>query len=234
MKTVLVGPEALASDRLEIEGETYRHLFRASRLAVGDAVRLVDGQGNARRGLIREVTRHQAVVSVGGKLPDGEPRRRVELWAPMPRPSRASWMVEKLTEVGAAGIHFYLSQRAPRRSGASQIRRLERVAAGALQQCGRSRLPTLTGDHAWSAMLASLGEPGTRCLVLDPSAPAGRPTLGPDADRVALLVGPEGGWTEDETADLRATGGQGVRLGPTVLRVETAAVVGVAMVVCSE
>jgi 16S rRNA (uracil1498-N3)-methyltransferase len=227
MKTVIIRPQALGDELVEIEGDAFRHLFRASRLAVGDPLRLVDGAGNARQGIIREVTRRRAVVSVGGVLPAGEPGREVEIWVPMPRPSRASWMVEKLTEVGVAAIRFYASRHAPRSSGTNQLRRLERVAASALQQCGRSRLPALTGDCSWQTMLRALRDEA-QWFVLDPAS-AGWSSFQPGTERVALIVGPEGGWTAEESADLRRAGGRSVQLGSTVLRVETAAVVGAAM-----
>jgi len=230
MKTVLLGPEMLEKDRVEISGDLHRHLFRASRLRRGEGLRLVDGDGHARSGRIESISSRTAVLSIGEPLADGEPRRRVEVWVPMPRSSRARWMVEKLTEVGAAAIHFYSAQRAPRDSGDPQVTRLRRVAAGALEQCGRSRLPQIDGDLSWADMLEELRREA-HCLVLDPAAASGVPRLDADMERVALVIGPEGGWAEAEQAELKVSGGLPIRLGPTTLRVETAAVVGAAVAV---
>lgn len=232
MKTVLIDPGSLERVSLEIVGDTYRHLFRASRLAVGDSLRLIDGEGHARRGTIREVSGHSATIALGEAMADGEPRQVVEVWVPMPRPSRASWMVEKLVEVGVSTVCFYSSKRAPRASGQRQIERLVRVAASALMQSGRSRRPVLRGGFSWDELLENVAKMPSR-LVLDPAAASHTPAVSDTASPVTLVVGPEGGWTPEEAAALRSAGCHGWRLGPTVLRVETAAIIGVSRLVAS-
>ncbi len=98
----------------------------------------------------------------------------------------------------------------------------------AVEQCGRARLPAVTGVHPWREV-ADLVSPHALRLLLDPGS-SGRPALLPEgAGSAVLLVGPEGGFTVGEGQELLALGCRGLGLGPRTLRVETAAVVGAAL-----
>jgi len=231
LTTVLVEPEELAADELEIGGAAYRHLFRARRLRTGDLVRAVDGEGRARWGRVAAVGRSGARLALSEIAPSRESERRVELLVAAPRPQRAGWLVEKATELGVAAVRFLGGERAPRRYGAATLARFERMARAALEQSHRSCLPELSGVHRWSEVAPLIGALEVRWL-LDPAA-AQTPAPGPAAASVAVVVGPEGGWTEGEKGALLRAGCSPVRLGDTVLRVETAALVGAAWALLS-
>ncbi len=227
MTTLLVSGEQLAGASVSLEGDPFRHLFRARRLGRGEALRVVDGRGGARWATVTAVGRRRAELRLGDAAPANEPSRALAVWVAPPRPGRAAWLVEKLTEVGAQAIHLWRTERAPRRYGSATLERLRRVAAAAVEQCERSRLPEIEA-RSWDDGIELLAGCGRRWL-LTPGAPAPVPLAPGDADPVALLVGPEGGWTERESALLEALPCRPVGLGPTVLRVETAAVVGAAL-----
>lgn len=221
MITHLVAPDALAGAEVEVADRAYRHLFRARRLAVGARLRLVDGQGRARWAEVRRVDRARAVLTVEGAAPTGEPQYRLQLIVAALRGERASWLVEKATEIGASAVRFLASARTPRNYGARNLERLHRVARAALEQCHRSRLPELSGVHPWREV-PDLIAPSTERWVLDAAAP--NHGCGPaTADSGSVLVGPEGGWNEAEREELERLGCVPVGLGPRVLRVETAA-----------
>lgn len=224
MITLLVGPAELGGSELEVTGDAHRHLFRARRAAVGERLRVVDGEGGARFGEVVRVDRRMASVRLGEAAPAGDPVLRVTLLVAPPKPERAVWLVEKAAELGVAAVRFVHCERAPRAYGAAAIARLGRVAAAALQQAQGARLTAVSGVHAWSDMEELLAGRGPRYL-LDPSAPALPPTLSPDAGGVAIVVGPEGGFTAAETAALVRLDCAAAGLGARVLRVETAAVV---------
>lgn len=221
--TLLVNPQRLAGEEVEVEGDAFRHLFRARRLEVGERLRVVDGGGRARWGEVGRVERTRALVRLGAEAPSNEPANRVELLVPTLRPERAAWLVEKATEAGAAAVRFFHMERAPRSFGEGTLERLRRVATGAVEQCGRARCPEVTGVHEWPEIGALAGK--MRRLVLDVGVAAGGPAGGED---VALLVGPEGGFGEGERRELAEGGWTAVGLGPRVLRAETAAVLGAA------
>ena len=157
MITLLVEPAAFDHSSTRVEGETYQHLFRARRVAVGEEMRVVDGHGRARWGKVERVDRTTATVTLGEPAPDHEPAFRLELLVPTCRPERASWMVEKATELGVSAVRFTNMARAPRELGTITFDRLRRVAVAAVEQCHRSRVPEITGPHAWSQTVGLAG-----------------------------------------------------------------------------
>lgn len=225
--TLLIAPESFHEETVPVEGDAYRHLFRARRLAVGDRVRVVDGDGRARWAEIVEVDRRRAVLALGEVAPANEPRYRLTLVTAALRPERASWLVEKATEIGVAAIRFLASERAPRSYGEASLERWRRVASSAVEQCHRARRPEVTGVHGWHELPALLAGCEER-LLLDPEAPATAGRRSREAASGAVLIGPEGGWSGRERAELEKLGAEPLTLGPRVLRVETAAVAAAA------
>lgn len=218
--------EELDSGEVTVEGEAYRHLFRARRVPVGADVRVVDGRGHARWGKVARVDRSSARVALGEPAPTHEPSFRLELLVPTFRPERASWLVEKATEVGVSAIRFLNSERAPRTFGDGTIERMRRVAVAAVEQCHRSLVPEITGPDPWEEIgRLSIGAEGR--WFLDPQGALGG--WGPLGGSGALLVGPEGGWAPEEREQVLSEGWRPVGLGPRILRIESAGLVGAAM-----
>lgn len=215
----------MQDDEVVIDGHAYRHLYRARRLDSEEVVRFVDGAGAARFGRALEIKPAAARFSLGDSAPANEPSRWVELLAPVPKASRLAWMVEKATEVGVAAIRLIHSTRAPRKLGRGTLERLGRVAVAAVQQSHRARVPEITGVHGFGEIPEILAAIPDRWL-LQPGSPDRFPDYG--VAKVALLVGPEGGWTAAELERLATWGCRSTSLGPTVLRIETAATVGCA------
>lgn len=231
--TLLTDPASFDAPEIKIEGDAYRHLFRARRVEAGAEMRVVDGRGRAKWGRVARVDRTSASVILGGPAPANEPAFRLSLLIPTCRPEAAAWIVEKGTEVGVSAIHFLNMARAPRDFGAGTLDRLRRVAAAAVEQCQRSRLPEITGPHAWKEadrLARYLANIGPRWF-LDPEA--GDALQGSTDASGALLVGPEGGLASEERTELLASGWRPVGLGDRILRLETAAVVGAAFLLLS-
>jgi len=223
--TLLADPGSFHAGEVRVEGEPYRHLFRARRLAVGDPVRVVDGRGRARWAEVARVDKTMAVLRLGEAAPVNEPELRLDLLVPTCRPERASWLVEKATELGVTSIRFLQTERAPREFGEGTISRLRRVASAALEQCHGSRLPEITGPHEWRELSALTDSAGERWVLDTEAETTGWGFTGSSG---ALLIGPEGGWSPGERRHLADAGWKPVGLGPRVLRLETAAIVGVA------
>lgn len=228
MITVLLEPEDFERGRAELMGDAYRHLFRARRLAAGEELRAVDGQGRARRAKVSSIDRRRAELELGEDLPPHEPDYRLELLVASPRPERASFLVEKATELGVWAVRFLASERAPRKYGERQLERLTRVARAAVEQCQRARVPEVTGVHAWEELGELLGAAEDRWL-LDPAADGG-PGLERSGESGAVVIGPEGGFTAAELAQLDRLDCRRLSLGERILRIETAALAASAWV----
>jgi 16S rRNA (uracil1498-N3)-methyltransferase len=219
--TVVVPPADLEGERLALTGDTYRHLFRSRRVAADEPLRVVDGLGRARWASLESIGRDRAWARLGDAAPSGDPAIGAELFVALPKPDRAAWLVEKATELGAAAIRFVDFERSAREASPGGLDRLRRVAVAALEQCHGSRLPEIFPPCDFAAAL-TLARPGGWLL-----APGGdRAALAQGAAQ--LWIGPEGGVSPAERQAALGAGLLEIDLGPRILRVETAAVVGLA------
>jgi 16S rRNA (uracil1498-N3)-methyltransferase len=233
-----VGPERAYAPEIPPEGEVAlppeeaRHLVRVRRLAPGDALVLFDGRGRSAVATLVRVGRGVAIARVDGPWPDREPARPVRLAVSLPEPPRADRLVSVLAEMGVAELVPLVAARThPRRAAmvAERADRFHRLAVEAAKVNGRARLLAVAPART---LADALREP---CVLLDPD-PAARPLLEALADRETLpllLVGPEGGFTDDEIALARAAGAEVSRLGIAVLRVENAALAAAAVALCA-
>jgi 16S rRNA (uracil1498-N3)-methyltransferase len=208
-----------------------RHL-RARRVGIGARVALLDGEGHRALGTLIRQQPHAAVevesVSVSAPLP------ALHLLVPIADRDRMLLLAEKCGELGATSWRPVLYRRSrsvkPRGEGITFVARVRARMVGALEQSGGEWLPAVFPDATLPRALDALPNEGTR-LVLDRggvsllSAAASAPRA-----PVTLAVGPEGGLEEDERAQLIAAGFHPVRLGGQILRFETAAIAGLALV----
>ncbi len=249
------GTPLVVGQAVQIAGPEHHYLTRVLRLAVGDALLLLDGQGRVAQACI---------TALGGDALSVEPQRieqvigagLPELWllCGMLKGEKHDLVIQKATELGAAAIISVACQRSiPALSGERADKRQVRwgrVAAAAAQQCRRPGVPRISPPLGLAAALAELPA-GRRFLLSEGVAPPLRALLAPVSDgetsgqaqtlneasqmrtspdlgAVALLVGPEGGLTDEEIALASAAGFVPCSIGPHILRAETAAIAALA------
>lgn len=138
MTTNLLLPSLFSGDVATVENEAHHHLFRVKRHQVGDRLRVVDGKGHARWAEVVGMDKRSARLALGEAAPANEPAPALalELFVAPPKPERASWLVEKATEIGVVAVHFVSTDREARTVEGSQLARLRRIAVSAVEQCG--------------------------------------------------------------------------------------------------
>jgi 16S rRNA (uracil1498-N3)-methyltransferase len=166
-------------------------------------------------------------VAIGsGHAPTTESPLEVRLLQGICRGQRMDMLIQKSTELGICSIHPVVCERSVVRldaaRGVKKVDHWRQIAVSACEQSGRVRVPDITAPAKFDAAIADLGNvPGER-LLLDPTAGRGIDTaMNPEAG-IALLIGPEGGLTPAERELARTAGFRPVRLGPRILRTETA------------
>jgi len=173
---------------------------------------------------------------MGESLPSHDSSRELSLIVASPKPERASWLVEKATELGVTRIAWLQCSRSARRFSDSVLARHGRIAIAALEQCGGATLPVVSGPHEWSELGGLLGVLDRWWTLDTAGAPGGvaeSDVAFAGARALGLVIGPEGGWSDAERAELEALGGAFWSLGERTLRVETAAVVGAGLLLAS-
>ena len=200
------------------------HLTRVLRLRVDEAVVLFNGDGRDYAGRLLAVHRHEVRVRIeaaGDAEPD--PPLHLHLAVGVSRGERMDYVIQKAVELGVATIRPLFTERSVVRLDAERLdRRHEHwhgVLVAACEQSGRRRLPRLHPAQALADWVPTVA--GT-ALLLDPQAACSLADLPAPHGEATLLVGPEGGLCADEHARASRSGFVPVRLGPRILRTETA------------
>ncbi len=223
-------PDPPRNGRYHLQPEEARHLARVSRYALGDCVELFDGKGFATLARIVELGRDRVdLVAEGAPLPDVSGPCWLTLAIAIPKGERFDWLVEKTTELGVSQLIPLITERAVVDPRNSKLERLKRTIIESSKQSRRNRLMELGPTMTWSELVRRANDQ-LRLIALPEGLPWGRwPSLG-EARRTLLAIGPEGGFSPAEVEMARAVGWHPVRLSAQILRIETAAIAGAAMV----
>jgi 16S rRNA (uracil1498-N3)-methyltransferase len=226
-------PEAAPGARVDLPEHSAHHAREVLRLRPGAEVRLFDGRGQEFEGHLEEVTRKRVLVRLSGPVPPRtESPVRVVLALPPLKGDRMELVIQKATELGVAEIWPVVTARTdaagrPALQGSRQ-ERWDKVASGAAEQCGRATVPRVEATVTLTALVERAFD-GTR-IVLAEDGSGVPPAQWPAASAVLCLVGPAGGWEPAELERLDAAGFVRARLGPRILRAETAAIAAVTAV----
>ena len=227
-------PQPLRPGReVDLPVQAGEHIVRVLRLERGHPLRLFDGSGGEYTGEIASLAKRAvtAYVIAPAETVDRESPLRLTLGQGIARGEKMDWILQKATELGVARIVPLVTDRTEVKLDAERAeRRLahwEAVLASACEQCGRNALPELAEPMKLADWAASLGEEAGLRLALDPNGDARARDVVPGT-RATLAVGPEGGLSEHDLATLAQAGFRGLRLGPRILRTETAGLAALA------
>jgi 16S rRNA (uracil1498-N3)-methyltransferase len=229
---LFVETEIVVGTRLTLPPATARHARFALRLRTGDELTLFNGQGgeySAHLKFTGDVTQAEVVAFAPVER---ESARIVTLAQCIPANEKMDWIVEKSVELGVNCIAPLQSERSVVRLDAERAQsrraRWEGLCRAACEQCGRNRLPEVRAPQRLDAFLAGLGDVGQRALLhVGDAAPL--LTVIKGSGPACLLVGPEGGLTQKEVRLACDFGFTAASLGAQVLRAETAALAGLAL-----
>lgn len=219
-------------EALVLTGDEARHAGGSLRLRPGDRLTSGDGEGAIATGVVERVGRDEVVARVEERrvLPRPIPHIAVQISAP--KGERLSDAVQKLTEIGVDSIVLVEASRSVRRwwgekEGLKAVERLRKVAREAAKQSRRAYLPGLGGPVPWGSAVEASTSQGLLVVLWEHAEGALRSVLPPEAPGpIGLLVGPEGGIPEEDARAAEKEGALLASLGPTILRTETAAIVG--------
>lgn len=242
MRRFFAPPEVCRADIFDLPEREARHAAQVLRLAPGDALNVLDGAGAVLECRVVAATRRAVRVAVQSRVQRPAPPVALTLAQAIPKGAVFDSVVQKATELGTARIVPVLSERVVVQvrpaDAPAKLEKWRQIAIESVKQCGSPWLPEIVPPVSLKellarppaadlALVASL-EPDARDLrtvVADHGRATGRPP------RSALVwIGPEGDFTPDEYAAIRATGAQPISLGPLVLRADTAAICALALV----
>jgi 16S rRNA (uracil1498-N3)-methyltransferase len=214
-------------------GDEAHHLTRVLRAGPGTAVELFDGRGRAVAAVVTAVARDRVDLAVVAPLPDRDAPIALTLAVAPPKGDRLDWLVEKATEIGVARLVPLRTERSEVDPRPTKLDRLRRRIVEASKQCGRARLMDLDPPRTLADLLDDDHGNAIRMIAHpDGLAPHSwpRPNLVASSPPVVVAIGPEGGFGAGELAAALSRGWTSIGLGPTLLRVETAALAAATLV----
>lgn len=230
-----VADRLAANQELLLPATAAAHAVRVLRLAPGDALTLFDGSGGEYPARILASERAGVRVQLGAlQAIECESPLQITLLQGISRGERMDFIVQKATELGVQRIVPLLCERSVVKLDAAQAEKKrehwQAIAISACEQCGRNRLPEIAPVQRFDAACAATAAVGAARFMLEV---AGTQSLlaaaGATLKQATLLIGPEGGLCEAERDHARQCGFAGVRLGPRVLRTETAPLAALAV-----
>jgi len=236
MHSFYIDKKGVVGEKATLPKEEAKHALKVLRLGVGDEVGAMDGCGGRFTAVIEAVSGDSVTLNLTGELPDNEAPVAITLYQGLPKADKLDFIVQKITELGAVRLVPVKMERCVVKLDAKDAQkrreRLEKIAHEATKQCKRAAMPEILEAMTWKQALQDM----KNCdLVIVPWEEARGTRVKdvyaqhPDAKRIGIVIGPEGGMSEGEIEAMREAGVLPVTLGPRILRAETAAVTSVAM-----
>ncbi len=224
-------PQALEGDEVELDPAAAHHVLKVLRMDAGRALIVFNGDGREFPAEILQRDRHNARIRLGEPVtPGNESPLHTHLGIALSRGERFEFVLQKATELGASAITPLFTERCEVKLNAERLEKKrqswEKILIAACEQCGRNVLPVLHTPAALKDWLPE-ADGDLKCVLHH------RDTRSLDdvdrPSRCTLLIGPEGGLSDDEIQSAQQHGFQALTLGPRVLRTETAPLVALSL-----
>ena len=240
MHRFFLPPASFSSDQVNFPNDIAHQIRRVLRLNQGDRVLTLDGQNNEM--LVELTAISDSTVSgkiISRKKNSAESAVRVSMLVALTQREKFEWILQKCTELGAAGIIPLITSRSlvqDVKKVSSKIERWQNIIREAAEQSGRGKVPLLYAPLKFKEALSTAAAEND--LLLMPWENEDGLTLkdrlsqkeARQAYKIAILIGPEGGFSYEEARQAQQAGFETLSLGPRILRMETAAMIAVAFV----
>lgn len=215
---------------VDLPRDTSHYLSRVLRLSVDAELRIFNGQGGEYQARISEASKNSVSLAVGGfNATDNSSPLHIHLGISISKGDRMDFVVQKATELGVSEISLLISERTEVKLKGDRIEKRidhwQKVAISACEQCGCNRVPIIHPPVNLRDWVRNCQEPVK--LVMQPGTSKTFEQEKPGS--VALLVGPEGGFSDQEIETANQAGFGSITLGPRILRTETAPLVAISL-----
>jgi 16S rRNA (uracil1498-N3)-methyltransferase len=230
--TRIYTPQALTLDAtIELEQQASHHLGKVLRAQTGDEVLLFNGEGGEYRARISCISKQAVAVELHSFVKsDNESPLSIHLGICISKGDRMDFVMQKATELGVSQITPLLAERSQikrnKEALAKKLRHWQQIVVSACEQSGRNFVPKVNGVENAIDWLKTCDSQAK--LILDPFCGSNTKT-NQQVDSVALAIGPEGGFSDIEISQAKACDFDGLKLGPRVLRTETAPIAAITL-----
>jgi len=231
---LFVSGELINGADLELDGDRARYLAKVLRVRVGDSLTVFNGEGPQWPATVARVGKNAVGLQLGESVEAGsESPLKIHLVQGISRGERMDFVVQKATELGVKRITPVLTEYGVVKLNPARAEKRrehwQKIASSACEQSGRTRLPLIDTPIALKNWFSEKPESADVDLILAPHASVPLASISPPETKVCVLIGPEGGFSDNEYGDAEVSGFSTVSLGPRILRTETAAIATLAV-----
>ena len=229
-----VSEDCINGDSCVIEGEEFNHIVNVLRLKAGDALVLCTGDGNDRKAEIIEIKKRQLLGKIHETVKNAnEAEISVTLFMALVKGEKMEFIAQKITELGAAGLTPVHTRFTTVKPETARLNRLEKISAEAAKQCGRAKTLKINPVANIAEITPLIKEFDFVLFPYENERGVGLKAAlkkMKGAEKIAVIIGSEGGFSEDEARLLQGAGAVQCGMGPRILRAETAAVAAVSAI----
>jgi len=238
MRRFLVSPQDIKGEEVHIKGTDAHHLAQVLRLKEGNRIIVFTGTGVEYQVAIKSISAGLVIGDIRDIISsDRDSRIIVTLVQGIPKGDKMELIIQKCTELGIAKIIPVLTERTVVKleedKKEKRRQRWQKIAQESSKQCKRATVPQVEEICTWGQYLASIDNEGSTLVLWENESTLGLKTYleeNRNLDQVTLIIGPEGGLSQQEVDKLLEQGAQTVSLGPRILRTETAGLAALVMV----
>ncbi len=238
MRRFFFDPSTRCGDKVLLSAEESRHISKVLRLKVGDSIELLDGLGGMYQAVIVQVGRQVEVLLEGLVAREAAVGKPLWVWQALLKGEKMDTVVQKCTELGVTGLIPFQSSRCQGKLDVSRMQkkheRWQRIGLAACKQCLRLQAINIDMAAPYPEALGKKSDDDTilRLLFWEEEKTTHLRDIGDisQADSIALMLGPEGGFSTEEVEQARLLGWRTVSLGERVLRAETATISAVSII----
>ncbi len=218
-------------DIFELPPKVFHHLVKVLRLSINSEFFVFNGQGGNCKARLISIEKKRAKAEINAFIADSiTPGQRIHLAQAISRGDRMDFALQKAVELGVSEITPVFAENSavklPKERLQNKIRHWHEIMVSATEQCGRSDLPKLNIPFSFAQFVAIEDRHSCK-IILDPHSEKSFGSLHQPGENILVMIGPESGFTHTEIALAQKNGFKSIKLGPRVLRTETAAIAAI-------
>lgn len=225
--------EQIKNELAIITGSDYKHITKVLRLKEEDQIYLFDDSSTEYSGKITEINSKEIIITIHDSWKtQTESDLQIDLYQSIIKPNKMDLIVQKATELGVSNLILVTTERT-QKNLQPKVERLNKISVESAKQCRRSKPPVVSETNSFKEALSSDSEYDLKIILYENSEKSLKSYLknySKDVDRISVLIGPEGGFTEEEVNLAKKHGYISLGLGNRILRAETAAITIVSLI----
>ncbi len=235
-KRYYINKQLTEGQNIVLDGDEFHHMVNVMRTRIGEEVELFCGDGNNYVAVVDEIQKKQAILSIKSMSKNMcEPQIKLDVYQALAKGDKLNLITQKITELGASSLFVFDSKFCDVKANTGKLDRLESVSSSASKQCGRSSILDIQGVLNINQVCQNIAKYDKFFVFYEAQEEDNFKNhllelQNKNVQKIAIMIGAEGGFAPEEIEKLTKSGATIVGLGKRILRTETASIIGTALV----